>query len=129
MARLFQWEVLPTATPLPTLIRQLNRWLGELARTLGGGRGVTPQVPDATATTLFTVPVQVKGLYTVVAMIPGAGADNIATAQVVSDGTDLFTVSGYSGANLDLSSLGGAVRVTQTTGAPKDVHWSYAQLN
>jgi hypothetical protein len=124
-ARLFQWEVLSTSTPMAALIRQLNRRLGELARTLGGGRGVTPQVPDTTPTTLFTVPVQVKGLYTVVAMIPGAGADNIATAQVVSDGTQLFTVDGYSGLNLDLSALGGAVRVTQTTGAPKDVSWSY----
>jgi hypothetical protein len=129
MARLFHWEVLSTSTPIEALIRQLNRRLGELARTLSGGSGVVRQVATATATTLFTVPLPVKGLYTVFATIPGGGAAGMASAQFGSDGVTLVRLTGVNGANLALTNVAGAVQATQTTGAPKDVYWSYTQVN
>jgi hypothetical protein len=100
---------------------------GILASGTGATSG-TPSVLTATATTIFTI--VTGGRYDFVAYTTAAvGAAYCASATVVSDGTNARLVYDGSGANLTFTLVGLAVKVTQTSGLTRDVHWQVKYSN
>ncbi len=83
-------------------------------------------VNDATATTLFSV--ATAGLYIVAAWATNAGsAAYTAHAFVTAEGTDA-KITAVNGSNLTLTVSGTNLQVTQTSGAPANIQWTYLKV-
>lgn len=79
------------------------------------------------ASNIFS-PTSGAGLYQVYANIDLVGSAYMATALISFDGSSVFRIDGVNGANLSISVAGATVQVTQTSGAPQTVRFSYLKI-
>jgi hypothetical protein len=68
------------------------------------------------------------GLYQVYANLDLSGSTYMATALIGFDGSNVSRLDGVNGANLSIDVSGATVRVTQSSGAPQTIRFSYLKI-
>jgi hypothetical protein len=99
----------------------------EVTASARTGTGSTGSIASGTPTTIFAA--TAAGLWQVVAYIANAGAANYtAAADVLNDSTNA-RITANNGGLLTLTLSGTNVQVTQNSGAPQAVSWSYLRMS
>lgn len=95
---------------------------GRLVKRIG-----STSVPNATATTLFSLPTT-AGLYEIYAYLAAGGSTYMRSARVGVDGTNVVLIGGEGGAGMVASVSGANVQVTQNSGVTQTVNWGYRRI-